>query len=219
MTSGSIDCVQQKTFSKSKQERRTYTMELGNQIKQYRTIQNLSQEELADQVYVTRQTISNWETGKSCPDIHSLLLLSSVFQISLDQLIKGDLKEMKETINEYELKNWNKRGGIFAVLFTTSILSFVPLLIFGKIYGLILWILLYAVTMGYAIKIEQFKKKHDIHTLKEILAFNEGKRLDEIEKRVEAGKRPYQIFLSMLISGCIGFAVAALSFWLFKNFL
>ena len=47
-------------------------MELSAQIKKYRTELNLSQEELAEKVYVTRQTISNWETGKSYPDIHSL---------------------------------------------------------------------------------------------------------------------------------------------------
>ena len=63
-----------------------YMMELNKQIKKYRTMMNLSQEELAEKVYVTRQTISNWETGKSYPDIHSLLLLSSLFNVSLDQL-------------------------------------------------------------------------------------------------------------------------------------
>ena len=50
---------------------------------------DLSQEALAEKVYVTRQTISNWENGKSYPDIHSLLLLSSVFHVTIDQLIKG----------------------------------------------------------------------------------------------------------------------------------
>ena len=60
-------------------------MELGNQIKTYRTNMNLSQEDLADRIYVTRQTISNWENNKCYPDIHSLLLLSSLFQVSLDQ--------------------------------------------------------------------------------------------------------------------------------------
>lgn len=63
-------------------------MELYKQIKRYRTDMNLSQEELAEKIYVTRQTISNWENDKSYPDIHSLLLLSSTFHISLDQLIK-----------------------------------------------------------------------------------------------------------------------------------
>ena len=51
-------------------------MELSIQIKKYRTELHLSQEELAEKVYVTRQTISNWENEKSYPDIHSLLLSS-----------------------------------------------------------------------------------------------------------------------------------------------
>ena len=51
-------------------------MELSIQIKKYRTELHLSQEELAEKVYVTRQTISNWENEKSYPDIHSLLLAS-----------------------------------------------------------------------------------------------------------------------------------------------
>ena len=75
-------------------------MELSIQIKKYRTELHLSQEELAEKVYVTRQTISNWENEKSYPDIHSLLLLSSLFNVSLDQLIKGDIEKMKEIISE-----------------------------------------------------------------------------------------------------------------------
>ena len=75
-------------------------MELSIQIKKYRTELHLSQEELAEKVYVTRQTISNWENEKSYPDIHSLLLLSSLFNVSLDQLIKGDIEKMKEIIAE-----------------------------------------------------------------------------------------------------------------------
>lgn len=81
-------------------------MELSIQIKKYRTELHLSQEELAEKVYVTRQTISNWENEKSYPDIHSLLLLSSLFNVSLDQLIKGDIEKMKEIISEQEIKKF-----------------------------------------------------------------------------------------------------------------
>ena len=70
-------------------------MELGNTIKTLRGNMGLSQEELADAVYVTRQTISNWETGKSYPDVKSLLLLSGFFGVSLDILVKGDVEKMK----------------------------------------------------------------------------------------------------------------------------
>lgn len=44
-------------------------MQVGNQIKKYRDQLHLSQEQLAEKIYVTRQTISNWETNKSYPDI------------------------------------------------------------------------------------------------------------------------------------------------------
>lgn len=64
-------------------------MEISTQIKKYRNAMELSQEDLAEKIYVTRQTISNWENEKSYPDIHSLLLLSSLFNVSLDQLIKA----------------------------------------------------------------------------------------------------------------------------------
>ena len=79
-------------------------MELGKQIKKYRQESQLSQEELANRVYVSRQTISNWENDKSYPDVTSLVLLSEVFQISLDKLIKGDIDTMKEVIKQEEIK-------------------------------------------------------------------------------------------------------------------
>ena len=92
-------------------------MELSIQIKKYRIELHLSQEELAEKVYVTRQTISNWENEKSYPDIHSLLLLSSLFNVSLDQLIKGDIEKMKEIISEQEIKKFNYYGSIYTSSF------------------------------------------------------------------------------------------------------
>lgn len=79
-------------------------MEVSEQIKKCRSSMGMSQEELAEKVYVSRQTISNWETGKNYPDIHNLLLLSSLFNVSLDQLIKGDVEIMKKEIKETDIK-------------------------------------------------------------------------------------------------------------------
>lgn len=67
-------------------------MELGTQIRKYRNERTLSQEALVEKVYVSRQTVSNWENDKSYPDVNSLVLLSEVFEISLDQLIKVEEK-------------------------------------------------------------------------------------------------------------------------------
>ena len=193
-------------------------MELGSQIKKYRAQLQLSQEELAEKVYVTRQTISNWETGKSYPDIHSLLLLSTLYNVSLDQLIKGDVEAMKEEIKVAEQRKFDHYGKIYSILFITMIISFVPLFHFLENTGLIIWCVLAIVTFAYAFKVERIKKDNNIHTFKEIVAFSEGKRLDEIEKQVEVGKRPYQTILLVLGSACVMLVVCILFGLLLKVF-
>lgn len=194
-------------------------MELHIQIKKYRTNMNLSQEELAEKVYVTRQTISNWENNKNYPDIHSLLLLSSLFNISLDQLIKGDINIMREEINKAELKKINRYGAIFTLLLVLLVVSAVPLAVFLGYYGLMITGILFVITMYFAIKIEKYKKDNDIQTYKEIVSFTEGKRLDEIERNREYGKRPYQKVLLAFASAIIAFLVCMLFVWLLKSFI
>lgn len=186
-------------------------MEIGSQIKKLRNALGLSQEELAEKIYVTRQTISNWENEKSYPDIHSLLALSSIFEISLDQLIKGDIEIMKQEISKEEVRRFNRMGRLFAVLFFASIIIFVPLVVFLKIPGIIIWAIFYMVTLVVAFRVEKLKKSNDIHTYKEIVAFSEGKTLDEIQKQREIGKRPYQTALKLLVGGCIGAVIAAIA--------
>lgn len=186
-------------------------MELGTQIRKYRGIMNLSQEELADKIYVTRQTISNWENKKSYPDIHSLLLLSSLFNVSLDQLIKGDIEEMKREINKAEVAKFNQLSKVFGVLFAASVIAFIPLVVFLKIYGVVIWAMLYLVTLGFAFKVEKLKKRNDLHTYREIVAFSEGKHLDEIQEQREIGKRPYQAALKVLTGAAAGIVVAAIA--------
>lgn len=183
-------------------------MEISRQIKKLRHEANLSQEELADKIYVTRQTISNWENDKNYPDINSLVLLSTLFGVSLDILVKGDLKEMKKQIDMEDIRKFNRDGAIFGGLLIAVVVSVVPLFLFLDFIGIVLWIVLAAVSMYYAIRIEKQKKTHDVQTYKEILAFSQGKRLDEIEKIREQGKRPYQTILSVIISGLAGFIIA-----------
>ncbi|WP_367295864.1 helix-turn-helix domain-containing protein [Levilactobacillus yonginensis] len=65
-------------------------MTLGEKLKQARTTQQFTQQTVAEHVHVSRQTISSWETGNSYPDIDSLVVLSDLYEQSLDILIKGD---------------------------------------------------------------------------------------------------------------------------------
>ncbi|MDI3089699.1 helix-turn-helix transcriptional regulator [Priestia megaterium] len=65
-------------------------MRIAEQIKKIRKNENLSQEQLGQKMNVTRQAIYKWESGKGYPDIQNLIMLSELFEISLDELIKGD---------------------------------------------------------------------------------------------------------------------------------
>ncbi|MCI7813737.1 MAG: helix-turn-helix transcriptional regulator [Lachnospiraceae bacterium] len=189
-------------------------MELNAQIKKYRMELKLSQEALAEKVYVTRQTISNWENGKSYPDIHSLLLLSSLFNVSLDQLIKGDIKTMKKEIDEMEIKKLNQYGTIYAIFLAMTIISVVPLLKLLGMAGILPIALLFGCAMYFALKVEKIKKDNNVHTYKEIIAFTEGKMLDEIEQQREMGKRPYQLSALAIGSGLVTLAVCMLLGWI-----
>ena len=70
-------------------------MDIANQILIIRKEQNLTQEEFGKLFYVTRQTVSSWENGKSYPDLQILVAISNRFEISLDLLLKGDSKMVK----------------------------------------------------------------------------------------------------------------------------
>lgn len=189
-------------------------MNLGAQIKSYRTGLSLSQEELAELVYVSRQSISNWENDKTYPDIGSLLRLSEVFHVSLDTLVKGDIETMKQEIDAQERATFQKDSAIFSVLLILTVLLPIPLLKLASWYGLAAYIVLVAVGLYYAHRVEKHKKKFDIQTYAEILAFNEGKTLSEIEKARESGKRPYQTLLYTLGAGAIGAVITAIMLWL-----
>ncbi len=185
-------------------------MEVSSQIKKYRSNMGISQEELAEKVYVSRQTVSNWETGKNYPDIHSLLLFSSLFNVSLDELIKGDVVSLKKENKEMEINKFNSYGNVFTVLCVLTAISAVPLAAWLKWYAVIPWGMLFAVTMYFALKLEKIKKENDISTYKEIVAFTEGRLLDEMETQQEIGKRPYQRVLLVVGSAAFGFAVCYL---------
>lgn len=183
-------------------------MELGSNIKKYRNAMNWSQDELADKVFVSRQTVSNWENDKNYPDIKSLILLSEVFGISLDNLVKGDIVKMKEQINSEEIERFRRDGNIYTILLLAMIITPIPLVHFFRFVGISIWAFLGAMTLMYAAKIEKQKKYFDIQTYKEIVAFTEGKSLDDIEKARESGKRPYQKILLAVGAGAMALVVA-----------
>lgn len=78
-------------------------MEIGSKLKNVRTKIGMTQEKVAEEIGVSRQTISNWENNKSFPDIMSVIHLSNLYSVSLDELLKEDEKMM-----EYLQESTNK---------------------------------------------------------------------------------------------------------------
>ena len=185
-------------------------MELGQRIKDYRNLNKMSQEELAERVYVSRQTISSWENDKSYPDIHSLLMLSEIFNVSLDDLVKGDIEIMKEKISENVISRFKTDSVIYGILLILSIILIVPMNKYFGIIGDLIWLSIFAVSMYYAIRLEKVKKENDIYTYKEIVAFQNGEKLDEIEKNREKNKRVYQVIIFALAAAFISLVISVI---------
>ena len=100
-------------------------MEISKCIKEARQKNNISQESLAEQLGVSRQTISSWETGKSYPDIVSVIKMSDIFNISLDKMLKEDKKLVNNMQEKMDTVKSNK-SIIFTILFA--------IIFFGGIY-------------------------------------------------------------------------------------
>ena len=191
-------------------------MKLGNRIKKFREKSSLSQEELADKIYTSRQTISNWENDKTYPDINSLKLLSNIFDVSLDDLIEGDIESMKKEIVESDIKGFKILSWIFTIEMLVMVLSAYPLMKFAGIIGIAIWILFAIITISTAFIVERIKKNYDIQTYKEIIAFYEKKELSHDEKNIEFGKRIYQKILLAICCGIIALLIMVIMILIFK---
>lgn len=101
-------------------------MKIGDKLKSIRTQRNMTQEQVCEVLEVSRQTISNWENSRSYPDIISIIKLSDLYDISLDDLLKEDkamVSHMKESMNIVES---NKRLSLAIII---NILLFIVMIL------------------------------------------------------------------------------------------
>lgn len=185
-------------------------MNLSRQIKKLREEAGFSQEELSEKIYVSRQTISNWENERSYPDIHNLLLLSVLFNVTLDELVKGDVETMKKVIKKDEMDkySWIMGGTIGA-----ATLSFGPAWKFLGDKGLLIPLVLWAIGMWAAIKIEKIKKEKNIKTYKEIVAYMEGDDVEEKRQERNVGKDFLSKSLIVIVFTAVVLVVVLASMW------
>ena len=106
-------------------------MEIGAKLKDARSRSGLTQEYVAEAVQVSRQTISNWENERSYPDIVSVIRLSDLYDISLDELLKGDEKMIDHLEESTNIVNSNRR------LITAVMANILILILFVLFNGLI----------------------------------------------------------------------------------
>ena len=179
-------------------------MNISKTIREQRNQLSLSQEELAEKLYVTRQTIGNWENDKSYPDIHSLILLSQLFDMTIDSLIKGDLEMMKQTIETKDIRDYKRNfavglvGVIGAIILLPFSWLFFDFFSMAYILGMAMGLSFGLLGIAFFLKCGLTEAKYDAQTFKEIIALTKGETLDEITKARESGKRVYQMILLVL---------------------
>lgn len=99
-------------------------MKLGPKLKEERLKMKLTQENIAEILNVSRQTISSWETGRSYPDLESLVALSDLYNISLDNLLREDTSMVKKISNDTKIaSSLIKRGKYIALILILIIIS------------------------------------------------------------------------------------------------
>ena len=128
-------------------------MEIGTKLKEARVASGLTQDRVAEILMVTRQTISNWENEKSYPDILSVVKLSDLYSVSLDELLKGDrkmlehLEESTDTVRSNRKLAW--AIGVNVVVFLACLVAalFLP----ESVFFIVCVCCLSAVSAGYLI--------------------------------------------------------------------
>lgn len=137
-------------------------MTIGERLFKLRKEKNISQEELANVLDVSRQTISKWENGESTPDFDKIIPLSEYFGITSDELLTGNfnIKEAKiESIKDNYARN-------LAISISLYILSIVAIIIFAAqfnqpIIGVCLFFILIAVATGLIVYNSIYYKKNN----------------------------------------------------------
>ena len=166
-------------------------MEIGQRIKTHRAEAHMSQDDLAARVYVSRQTISSWENDKTYPDVQSLLLLSEIFDVTVDSLIKGDVEIMTKTIDS-DVRTMKRLAcvmlGFMVLMLLALIWCGVQLGIWGwsltqTLPTALLAVVLWGIAFFAAAWVDRIKKNHDLVTYQEILSYWNGEPVDRDNER------------------------------------
>lgn len=185
-------------------------MELAGQIRRHRKELGLSQDELAARIYVSRQTVSNWETDRTYPDVQSLLLLSALFGTTVDELVKGDVEIMKET-REQDMKRMNRLAWTMVACTVAAVVVTIGGVLYwdwGVAPTAVSGLSLFALGMSPAFEVERLKKKYDLLTYSELSTFEKGGEVDRTTPAsLRARRHPVRTILTKTLAGAVFGAV------------
>ncbi|MEG0404403.1 MAG: helix-turn-helix domain-containing protein [Anaerorhabdus sp.] len=120
-------------------------MEIGKMLKDARLHSGLTQEDVADKIRVTRQTMSNWENEKCYPDIINVIELSNLYGVSLDELLKGDEKMIEHLEQSTNTVNSNKK---LIVAIGINIVLVLLMILFNGIIAQNRYLIIFAMCVG-----------------------------------------------------------------------
>lgn len=194
-------------------------MELPSQLKANRDRLGMSQEEVAHAIFVSRQTMSSWENGKTYPDVQSLLLLSQLFGVSIDELVKGDVVSMNDMISkDAVVMERMSVGSVVLLLMGIACMvglhavwqdpTPVPYMTTGSLAGIAAMVAFWVPSLVLSMRIEKIKKSHDLVTYREISAFMDGEEVPE-DSGALSRSRPLLSNIVKLVCGAgIGLIIA-----------
>lgn len=183
----------------------------------------MSQDDLAAHVYVSCQTISSRENGKTYPDVQSLPPLSEIFDTSIDELIKGDVETMTN-MPDSNVTAMKRLG-----LTVTGFLLLMLLALIWLTMQLVVWerpfaqtlptamlaLALWGIAMFAAAWVERITKEHDLITYQEILAFWHGGPVDRGTPR---GRRMHLVPVWMKAVRTVGLTLLAAAIGAFVGY-
>ncbi len=189
-------------------------MEAGKAIRGLRERAGMSQDDLASRVYVSRQTISSWENGKTYPDLRSLLLLSDVFDATVDEIVGKDVTAMAKNINR-SAKALNYLAclmlAFFVLLFAAIVWLGVQLLAWDwsamQVAPTCCLVAVFAAgAIAASAGADRVKADNDLMTYREIAAFLKG---DEVVRDAERRRQSASPFPRLLGRFLLGLAMGA----------
>ena len=106
-------------------------MIISKMLKEKRSEYELTQEQLSEKIFVSRKTISNWETGKTTPDIDSLIRLADLFNLSLDNLLLEGSDIVEKIKKQQKFSALSKWYALFTIIFFIFLLIQIRLIYIG----------------------------------------------------------------------------------------